>query len=95
MCFIFILFHLILESWEKEGERQGEEHQCVVASCMPPTGGLAHNPGMCPDWDLNWRPFGLQAHAQSTELHQPDQMCYKYLLTVMILSSSYLHYNSQ
>ena len=30
----------------KEGET--EKHQCVVASYVPPTGDLAHNPGMCP-----------------------------------------------
>ena len=40
--------------------------------CVPPTGDLAHNPGMCPDWELNQRPFGLQACAQSTELHHPE-----------------------
>ena len=22
-----------------------------------PTRDLAHNPGMCPDWELNWRPL--------------------------------------
>ena len=44
-----------------EGEREGEKHQCVVASHTPPTGDLAHSPGMCPDWESNWRPFGLQA----------------------------------
>ena len=67
----------------REGERDGEKHQCVVASHMPPTGGtwpttyapnwgdLAHNPGMCPDWESNQRPFGLQAGMQSTEPHQP------------------------
>ena len=38
-----------------------------------PTGDKAGNPGMCPGWELNWRPFGLQAHAQSTELYQPGQ----------------------
>ena len=34
-----------------EGKEKGEKHQCVVASCAPPTGDLAHNPGMCPDWE--------------------------------------------
>ena len=33
----------------------------MVASCAPPTGDLACNPGMCPDWELNQRPFGSQA----------------------------------
>ena len=38
---------------------------------MPPTGDLADNPGMCPDWESNRTLFGLQAYAQSTEQHQP------------------------
>ena len=38
---------------EREGEREGEKHQCVVASHASPTGDLACNPGMCPDWDSN------------------------------------------
>ena len=25
----------------REGERKGQEHQCVLASCTPPTGDLA------------------------------------------------------
>ena len=35
----------------KEGEQEGEKHQCVVASRVPPTGDLACDPGMCPDWE--------------------------------------------
>ena len=44
----------------RDGERKGEKHQYVVASHMAPTGDLACNPGMCPDWELNPRPFGSQ-----------------------------------
>ena len=55
----------------REGDREAEKHQCVVASCVPPTRDLAHNPGMFPDWESNRRPFGSQAGTQSTELHQP------------------------
>ena len=62
--------YLFLEG--KEG-RKGKKHQCVVASRAPPTGDPACNPAMCPDWELNWRPFGLQAGAQSTEHQQPEQ----------------------
>ena len=35
------------------------------------SGDLAHNPGMCPDWESNQRLFVLQSCAQSTEPHQP------------------------
>ena len=37
----------------REGEREGETHQCVVASLMTPTEDLARNPGVCPDWESN------------------------------------------
>ena len=56
-----------------EGKRGGEKHQCVVASCTPPTRGPACNPGMCPDWESNQRTFGLQASSHSTEPHQPGR----------------------
>ena len=38
-CFLKKTIYLFLESGEGEGEREGEKHQCVVASCTPPTGG--------------------------------------------------------
>ena len=56
----------------REGERR-EKHQCVVVSHTPPTGDLARNPGTCPNWVLNRRPFGWLAGTQSTEPHQPGQ----------------------
>ena len=48
-----------------EAER-GEKHRSV-ASHTTPTGDLACNPGMCPDWGSNWQSLGLQTHTQSTE----------------------------
>ena len=63
----FYLF--IFRERGREGEREGLKHQCVVASPMAPTGDLACNPGMCPNLELNLRPFASQAHAQSTELY--------------------------
>ena len=53
-----------------KGRRKREKYQCVVASHAPSIGDLACNPSMCPDWESNQRPFGLQARAQSTEPHQ-------------------------
>ena len=55
----------------KEGEREGEKHQCVVAFHAPPTGDLARNPGLCPDRKLNQRPFCSQGGPQPTEPRQP------------------------
>ena len=65
MCSFFkgsflLRFYLFLErGWRKRGK-----HQCVVASHTPPTWDPACNPGMCPDWELNWRPFDSQASSQ-------------------------------
>ena len=48
--YIYIIY-LFLERG-REGEREGEKHQCVVASCVPPTGDLARNPAcaLTGDW---------------------------------------------
>ena len=67
----FLKISFIFRERGQEGEREVGKHQCVVASCTLPTGDLAKNPGMCPDWELNQQPFGLQAGSQSTEPHQP------------------------
>ena len=50
-----------------------ERNITVWLPLVPPTGDLAHNPGMCRDWESNWRPFGSQASSQSTEPYQPGQ----------------------
>ena len=67
MFLILRFIYLFLE----EGDSGEEEHQCVVSPLTPPTGNLAHNPGICPDWESNLRPFGSQAGAQPTEPHRP------------------------
>ena len=45
------IYSFIFRERGREGEREEEKHQCLVASCIPPTGDLACNPGMCPDWN--------------------------------------------
>ena len=69
IIFIKILFYLFLERGEGR-EKEGEKHQCVVSSHVPSTGDPARNPGLCPDWESNWQPFGSQAGTQFTESHQ-------------------------
>ena len=53
---------------------------------MPPTGHLAHNTGMCPDWERNQQPPGSQAGAQPTEPHQPGQVCI-FLVKLLLVTS--------
>ena len=64
--------YLFFRERGREGARGRERSMCGCPSCAP-NWGLAHNPGMCPDWELNQQPFGLQASTQSTELHQPGR----------------------
>ena len=49
---------------------------------------LARNPGMCPDWESNQRPFGSQAGAQSTEPHQAGLFFYMPLVLNCISASA-------
>ena len=55
----------------------------MVASRTPPTGDLACNPGLCPDWESNWQPFGSQAGPQPTEPHHPGLLLF-FLIVVKI-----------
>ena len=66
--FVFKILFIFREMGKGE-RKEGEKHQCVVSSGAPTTEGLAHNPGMCPDWESNQQPFGSQASTQSTEPH--------------------------
>ena len=65
LYFLFFkdFIHLFFRQRGREGEREGQKYQCMFATCMPLTGDLACNPAMCADWELNQRPFGLQASA--------------------------------
>ena len=43
---IYFLKNSYFRERGREGGREGEKHQCAVASHAPPTGGLACNPGV-------------------------------------------------
>ena len=70
-------------------EKEKERNICVGASHMPPTGDLAHNPGVCPDWESNWRPFGSQAGTQFTESQQPGLQLHFFKKPPKIISIKY------
>ena len=83
---IYGFIYLVFRERGREGETEGEKHQCInvwlplMFSPRPPV-DLAHNLGVCPDWESNLEPFDLQAGAQSTEPHHPgrNQLAFKYL----------------
>ena len=52
--FIKIFYLFTFRGRGREGEREEVEHQCMFAYSTPHTGDMACNPGMCPDWELNW-----------------------------------------
>ena len=63
--------HLFLGRGE-ERKRGRETSMCGCLSCAP-YWEPGPQPGMCPNWESNQRPFGSQAGTQSTEPHQPGQ----------------------
>ena len=67
----------------------------MVASCTPLTGDMAQNPGMGPDWESNWQPFGSQASTQSTEPHQPVQFFKHIKSTYLFLFKRVVHLMKQ
>ena len=74
LCLSLLFFKILFIYFQRQGGRkEGEKHQCMIASCVPPTGDLARNPGMCPDWESNQQLFGSKARDQYTEPHEPRQ----------------------
>ena len=59
----------------------------------PQLGGLAHNPGMCPNEESNQWPFGSQACSQSTEPHQPGLYFAIFLCIPVLLVYSKYNWN--
>ena len=61
----------------REGERERDivwlPLTCPLLETWP---DLAPNLGMCPDWESNQWPFGLQVGVQSTDPHQPGLHAY-------------------
>ena len=68
----FFFFKIFIYFFERTGKGGNKRRRGTsVCNWSPPTRDLAHNPGMCPDWELNLQSSSLQAGAQSTEPHKP------------------------
>ena len=72
--FLFLVAYLLIDFREKasEWERKGEKHWCereTVSCCLlyMPTGDQTHQPGMCPDQELNQHSLTLQHDAPPTK----------------------------
>ena len=72
MTFLHLnFFFKILFISRERGQEGGRERNINVwlpLACSQ-LGDLAHNPGMCPDWELNPRPFGSQAISLNSLSH--------------------------
>ena len=71
--FLKILF-IYFYTEGKGGRKRGRETSMCGCLSHTATGGLPHNPAMCPDRESNQWPFGLQSSTQSTEPHQPGHI---------------------
>ena len=65
----FKRFYLFLETGEGRRKRGRETSIGGLLHAPPLLGTRPHNPGTCPDWESNWRPFSSQASTPSTEPH--------------------------
>ena len=64
----------------------------MVASLEPRPGDLACNPGMCPDWESNLWPFGLQPTLNP--LSYTSQGLFLFLkIVVQVQSSPFSHHH--
>ena len=68
--FLFLRFYLFTFRERGRG-RERETNSKVWLPLTFPLLGAWPNPGVCPDWESNQWPFGLQAGTQSTKPHQP------------------------
>ena len=68
---LFLFFKDFIYLFLERGEGKEKEREKNINVCLPPTGDLTCNPGICPDWESKRQPFGSQASTQSTDPHQP------------------------
>ena len=55
--FLMIFIYLFLERGEGKEKERERNINVWLPLIQPPAGDLAHNPGMCPDWESNLDPL--------------------------------------
>ena len=83
------LFVCLFRFREGKGEREGEKHQCVVASRTPRTGDLAHDTGMCPTLGVEPATLWFTGWHSTTEPHQSGLESYCLSDFVMVICLLY------
>ena len=63
---MFLIFKDFMYLFLEGVRERGRETSMCGAPHTPPTGDLACNPGLCPEWEWNQPPFGSQAGPQPT-----------------------------
>ena len=53
----------------------------------PLAGDPACNPGMCPDWESNWQPFGLQPALNPLSYTSPGELLLSCSNDIMIMEN--------
>ena len=78
MSFLFdivlLLIYLLIYR-EVKGERKRRRETSIGASCSGPTRDGTSNPGICPNWESNQKPFSSQYHSQPTEPRRSGPHC--------------------
>ena len=85
--------YLFLERWKGGRETLICERNIDWLPPTPWIWDLAHNPGMCPDLELNWQPSALRADTQPTEPRWSG--LYQYFLTAHNTNSAQLYLKLQ
>ena len=91
LCLSLLFFKILFTYFQRQGGRKRGKHWCAKRNIdqLPPrtplSGELACNPGMCPDRESKWWPFGLQAGDQSTESYWPG-LCVSFDLKSHVVS---------
>ena len=77
--FTDFIYLFIFSERGREGEREGEKHQCVVASHTPPTGDLATTQACALPGNQTCHPLVLRLALNPLDPHQPGPIVHLFI----------------